>query len=42
MKNYGWKDLMVDAAIISVVLGSVLLVIASFPETLEKFLPFLK
>jgi hypothetical protein len=40
--KYNWKDLLVDAAIVSVVLGAVALVVGSFPATFSKLLPFLK
>ena len=40
--SYGWKDLLTDGAIIAVVAGIILLTVASFPEFLEKLLPFLK
>ena len=40
--KYNWKDLLVDAAIMAVVLGSVLLIVGSFPATFSKVLPFLK
>ena len=40
--SYGWKDLLVDAAIIAVVAGVGLLIIGSFPEFFGKLLPFLK
>ena len=39
---YGWKDLLTDAAIISVIGGILLLIIGSFPDFFGKFLPFLK
>ena len=40
--KYNWKDLLVDAAIVAVVLGVLALIIGSFPVTISKFLPFLK
>ena len=40
--NYNWKDLLVDAAIVAVVLGLLALIVGSFPATLSKFIPFLK
>tara|TARA_B100000214_G_scaffold352308_1_gene307423 strand:- start:499 stop:624 length:126 start_codon:yes stop_codon:yes gene_type:complete len=40
--KYNWKDLLVDAAIVAVALGAVLLIIGSFPATVSKFLPFLQ
>ena len=40
--KYNWKDLLVDAAIVSVVLGVMILIVGSFPTTFSKFLPFLK
>ena len=40
--KYNWKDLLVDAAIVAVVLGVLALIIGSFPATFSKFLPFLK
>ena len=40
--KYNWKDLLVDAAIVWVVLGAVALVVGSFPATFSKLLPFLK
>jgi len=40
--KYNWKDLLVDAAIVVVVLGAVALVVGSFPATFSKLLPFLK
>jgi len=40
--NYNWKDLLVDAAIVAVVLGAVALIVCSFPATFSKLLPFLK
>ena len=40
--KYNWKDLLVDAAIVAVVLGVLALIIGSFPVTFSKFLPFLK
>ena len=38
---YGLKDLITDVAIISILLGLVLLIVGSFPESFGKFLPFL-
>ncbi|ABX08571.1 hypothetical protein [Prochlorococcus marinus] len=38
MNTYGWKDLLVDAAIIVVIAGIILLVIGSFPGFFGKFL----
>jgi len=40
--KYNWKDLLVDAAIVAVVLGSVAIVVGSFPATFSELLPFLK
>jgi|TARA_Y100001968_G_C18691860_1_gene407253 hypothetical protein len=40
--KYNWKDLLVDAAIVAVVLGVLALIVGSFPATFSKFLPFLK
>ena len=40
--KYNWKDVLVDAAIVAVVLGLLALIIGSFPEHLSKFTPFLK
>ena len=40
--KYNWKDLLVDAAIVSVVLGAVVIMVGSFPATFSKLLPFLK
>ena len=40
--KYNWKDLLVDAAIVAVVLGVLALIIGSFPGTFSKVLPFLK
>ena len=40
--NYNWKDLLVDAAIIAVVLGVLALIVGSFPASFSKFIPFLK
>tara|TARA_Y100001968_G_scaffold79120_1_gene70411 strand:- start:385 stop:540 length:156 start_codon:yes stop_codon:yes gene_type:complete len=40
--KYNWKDLLVDAAIVAVVLGAVALIVGSFPATFSKFFPFLK
>ena len=40
--KYNWKDLLVDAAIVAVVLGALALIAGSFPATLSKVLPFLK
>ena len=40
--NYNWKDLLVDAAIVAVVLGLLVLIVGSFPATFSKFIPFLK
>jgi len=37
---YGLKDLLADAAIIAVVVGIVLVIVGSFPESFGKFLPF--
>ncbi len=39
---YGWKDLLVDTAIIAVVAGTGLLILGSFPDFFEKFLPHLQ
>tara|TARA_B100000579_G_scaffold311658_1_gene261241 strand:+ start:307 stop:432 length:126 start_codon:yes stop_codon:yes gene_type:complete len=40
--KYNWKDLLVDAAIVAVVLGVVALIVGSFPTTFSRLLPFLK
>ena len=40
--NYNWKDLLVDATIVAVVLGLLALIVGSFPATFSKFIPFLK
>ena len=40
--NYNWKDLLVDAAIVAVVLGLLGLIVGSFPATFSKLIPFLK
>jgi len=40
--KYNWKDLLVDAAIVTVVLGVVAIIVGSFPATLSKLLSFLK
>ena len=40
--KYNRKDLLVDAAIITVVLGAVALIFGSFPAIFSKLLPFLK
>tara|TARA_B100000965_G_scaffold277404_1_gene235198 strand:- start:30 stop:155 length:126 start_codon:yes stop_codon:yes gene_type:complete len=40
--KYNWKDLLVDAAIVAVVLGAAALIVGSFPTTFSKLLPFLK
>ena len=40
--NYNWKDLLVDAAVVAVVLGLLALIVGSFPATFSKFIPFLK
>ena len=40
--NYNWKDLLVDAAIVAVVIGVLALIVGSFPASFTKFLPFLK
>ena len=39
---YGWKDLLTDAAIIAALGGIVLVIVGSFPEFFERFLPFLQ
>jgi len=39
--KYNWKDLLVDTAIWAVVLGSVALIVGSFPGTFSQLLPFL-
>ena len=39
---YGWKDLLTDLAIITVIAGIVLSVIGSFPDFFGKFIPILK
>tara|TARA_B100000700_G_C14785560_1_gene733361 strand:- start:607 stop:735 length:129 start_codon:yes stop_codon:yes gene_type:complete len=41
MNRYGLKDLITDLAIISVVLGIVLVIVGSFPEFFGKVLPFI-
>ena len=38
MKNYGWKDLFVDASIIVVIVGAVLLSLGIFWEPIGKFI----
>tara|TARA_Y100001968_G_scaffold163645_1_gene149711 strand:- start:48 stop:203 length:156 start_codon:yes stop_codon:yes gene_type:complete len=40
--KYNWKDLLVDAAIVAVVLGGMALIVGSFPATFSKLLPFIK
>tara|TARA_Y100001968_G_scaffold224740_1_gene207455 strand:+ start:94 stop:219 length:126 start_codon:yes stop_codon:yes gene_type:complete len=40
--RYDWKDLLVDAAIVVVVLGAIALIVGSFPATFSKLLPFLE
>ena len=40
--NYNWKDLLVDAAVVAVVLGLLALIVGSFPATFSKLIPFLK
>ena len=40
--KYNWKDLLVDAAIVSVVIGLLALIVGSFPATFSKFLSFLE
>ena len=40
--NYNWKDLLVDAAVVAVVLGLLALIVGSFPATFSKLVPFLK
>ena len=40
--KYNWKDLLVDAAIVAVVIGLLALIIGSLPAHLSKFIPFLK
>ena len=40
--NYNWKDLLVDAAIVAVVLLLLALIVGSFPASFSKFIPFLK
>ena len=40
--NYNWKDLLVDAAIVAVVLGVLARIVGSFPSTFSKLIPFLK
>ena len=40
--KYNWKDLIVDAAIVAVVLGAVALIVGWFPATLSKLHPFVK
>ena len=39
--KYNWKDLLVDAVTVAVVIGMLALIIGSFPATFRKFLPFL-
>ena len=38
MKNYGWKDLFVDASIIVVIVGAVLLALGIFWEPIGKLI----
>ena len=40
--NYNWKDLLVDAAVVAVVLGLLALIVGSFPATFSKLILFLK
>ena len=40
--KYNWKDLLVDAAIVAIVLGAVALIVGLFPATFSKLLPFLR
>tara|TARA_B100000214_G_scaffold98425_1_gene68531 strand:- start:2878 stop:3003 length:126 start_codon:yes stop_codon:yes gene_type:complete len=40
--KYNWKDLLVDAAIVAVVLGTLAIIVGSFPATFVRVLPFLK
>ncbi len=40
--SYGWKDLLVDTAIVAIVVGAALTVVGSFSESFGKFLPFLQ
>jgi len=40
--KYNWKDFLVDAAIVAIVLGALALIVGSFPATFSKFLPSLK
>ena len=40
--NYNWKDILLDAAIVAVVLGVLALIVGSFPSTFSKLIPFLK
>ena len=40
--SYNWKDLLVDAAVVTVVLGLLALIVGSFPATFSKLIPFLK
>ena len=40
--NYNWKDLLVDAAVVAIVLGLLALIVGSFPATFSKLIPFLK
>ena len=40
--KYNWKDLLVDAAIVAVVLGALAIIVGSFPATFSMLLPFLK
>tara|TARA_B100000579_G_scaffold386014_1_gene357453 strand:- start:145 stop:270 length:126 start_codon:yes stop_codon:yes gene_type:complete len=39
--KYNWKDLLVDAAIVSVFIRVLALIVGSFPATFSKFRPFL-
>jgi len=40
--KYNWKDLLVDAAILAIVLGAMVFIVGSFPATFSKLLSFLK
>ena len=40
--KYNWKDLLVDAAIVEVVLGTIALIVGSFSTNFSKLLPVLK
>lgn len=38
--SYGWKDLVVDAAIVAVIVGAALLAVGSFPSIYKRLLLF--